>query len=150
MKTLHFDIDGTIVHEYQCKPALTNGAFEGAVREADFERIVCVSNAQSIIKFLDDMGQAPDGLRIIFDLCWGAFRDAVWFRQVTTLVPDPERRARFINMTGDWWYLDDLAKSFLDKEGLANVFAEEIRKRILAPEPRSDGKRDSALAAGML
>jgi hypothetical protein len=42
-------------------------------------------------------------------------------------------------MTGDWWYLDDLARSFLDKEELANVFAEQIGKRILAPEPTSDG-----------
>jgi hypothetical protein len=139
LKTLYLDIDGTIVHEYRCKPALANGIFERAVREVGFERIVCMSNQQIIIKFLDDMGQAPDGLRIIFDLCWGAFRDAVWFRQVTTLVPDPERRARFIDMTGDWWYLDDLARSFLDKEELANVFAEQIGKRILAPEPTSDG-----------
>ena len=96
MKILYFDINGTIVRDYQCKPALAGGAFEQAVREAGFRSLVCMSNAQSFIKLLDEMGHAaPNPLAIMFDMCWGAFRDADWFYQVTTLVPDPEHRALF-------------------------------------------------------
>jgi len=56
VKTLYFDINGTIAREYQCKPALADGAFEQAVRKAGFERLVCMSNAQSFLKLLDEMG----------------------------------------------------------------------------------------------
>jgi hypothetical protein len=74
MKTLYFGTNGTIAFEYQCKSELANGAFEPAVREAGFERLVCVSNVQNIIKLVEDLGQAPDRLAATFDRCWGAFK----------------------------------------------------------------------------
>jgi hypothetical protein len=139
MKTLYFDINGTIVHEYKCKPALVNGRFEEAILQAGFRRLVCMSNALSIVQLSEEMGQDPDYLDAIFDLCWGAFRDRAWFREVTTLVSHPECRVRFIDFAGDWWYLDDLAKEYLDREKSSNLFDEHYGKRILAPEPTSDG-----------
>src|SRR5271155_3453194 len=139
MKTLYFDINGTIAFEYQCKLELANGAFEQAVREAGFERLVCVSNVQNIIKLVEDLGQAPDRLAATFDMCWGAFRDKDWFRTVSTLVPDPERRVRSIDFAGDWWYLDDLAKEYFDREESSKLFEEHYGKRILAPATASDG-----------
>jgi hypothetical protein len=74
IKTLYFDINGTIVHEYRCKPVLSGGAFERAVRRAGFQRLVCMSNIQNTIKLLADLGKQPDSLSIMFDMCWGAFR----------------------------------------------------------------------------
>ena len=140
VKILYFDINGTIVRDYQCKPALAGGAFEQAVREAGFGRLVCMSNAQSFIKLLDEMGHAPNPLAIMFNMCWGAFRDADWFHQVTTLVPDPGHRALYIDVTTDWWYLDDLAKKYLEKEGLASLFETNLGRRILVPTASSDGE----------
>jgi hypothetical protein len=90
VKALYFDINGSIVCEYQCKPALADGPFEQAVREAGFQRLVCMSNARSFVKLLNEMGHATNPLTI---MCWGAFCDADWFRQITTLVPDPDHRA---------------------------------------------------------
>ena len=139
MKTRYFDINGTIVREYQCKSTLANGAFEQAVRDAGFGRLVCMSNVQKFGSLLAEMGHAADSLAISFDMCWGAFRDVGWFRRVTTLVPDPDHRARYIDVASDWWYLDDLAENFLEKDGKSSLFAENIGTRILAPQPNSDG-----------
>ena len=139
VKTLYFDINGSIVCEYQCKPALADGAFEQAVREAGFQRLVCMSNAQSFVKLLNEMGHATNPLTIMFDMCWGAFCDADWFRQVTTLVPDPDHRALYIDVATDWWYVDDLAKEYLEKDGFANLFEANVGRRILVPSPGSDG-----------
>jgi len=139
VKTLYFDINGTLTFEYACKPALAGGAFEGAVRRAGFERLVCVSNIQNTIKLLADLGRQPDGLAILFDMCWGAFSDPAWFRQVTTVVSEPDHRARFIDLSRDWWYLDDLARDYLETEGLSHLFAANAGSRILAPARTSDG-----------
>ena len=139
MKTLYFDINRTLTFEYTCKPALAGGAFERAVRQAGFERLVCVSNVQSTIKLLSDLGKQPDSLEIIFDMCWGAFTDLKWFRQVTITVPGPERRATYIDFSGDWWYLDDLAQNYFEREGMSERFAANIGGRILAPPSESDG-----------
>jgi hypothetical protein len=139
MKTLYFDINGTVVREYQCKPALAGGAFEQAVREAGFGSLVCMSNAQGFIKLLDEMGHVTNPLSIIFDMCWGAFRDAAWFQRVTTLVPDPDHRALYIDFATDWWYVDDLAKEYLEKEGFASLFEANVGRRILVPSPGGDG-----------
>ncbi len=138
-KTLYFDINGTIAFEYQCKPALMNGAFEQAVREAGFERLVCVSNVQNIIKMVEELGEAPDRLAVTFNMCWGAFRDKDWFHAVTTLVADPERRVGYIDYDGDWWYLDDLAQEYFEREKSSQLFEQHYGKRILAPDAASDG-----------
>jgi hypothetical protein len=46
MKTLYFDIDGTVLNIGfgQPKSTLANGQLEAAVREAGFQRIICVGN----------------------------------------------------------------------------------------------------------
>ena len=139
IKTLYFDINGTIVHDYQCKRALSGGAFECAVRRAGLQRLVCMSNIQSTIKFLAELDKQPDSLGIIFDMCWGAFRDANWFRQVTELVPEANHRGLYIDVAAHWWYVDDLAKEYLEKEGLAKVFEANVGGRILIPSSRSNG-----------
>lgn len=139
VKALYFDINGTIVRQNQCKPALVDGAFEQAVRDAGFGRLVCMSNVQKFGSLLVEMGHAADSLAISFDMCWGAFRDVGWFRRITTLVPDPEHRALYIDVDSDWWYLDDLAEDFLAKDGKWSLFAENIGTRILAPQSNSDG-----------
>ena len=149
MRILYFDINRTITFEYTCKPALAGGALEKAVREAGFERLVCVSNVENIIRLVSDLGQQPDSLEIIFRMCWGAFSDLKWFRQVTITVPGSERRASYIDFSGDWWYLDDRAREYFEREGLADAYAANIGGRILAPEAESDGSEILAWLRGM-
>ncbi len=98
-----------------------------------------MSNIQNTIKLLAEMGQTTDTLGIMFDLCGGAFCDRIWFLQVTALVPDPEHRVRFVDFAGDWWYLDDLAEEYFEKEGLSKLFLQNQGRRILAPDPEGDG-----------
>ena len=139
MKTLYFDINGTLVFQYECKSALVGGAFERTVRQTGFERLVCVSNMQNTVTYLAKTGQTTETLGIIFDLCWAAFCDRVWFLKMTALVPDPEHRVRSIDFAGDWWYLDDLAEEYLAREGMTKLFRQSQRRRVLAPDPASDG-----------
>jgi len=139
MKTLYFDVNRTIVLNYVCKPALAGGIFEDGIRGAGFHRLVCVSNVQHTIQFLEEIGQAPDSLGIMFDMCWGAFRDRDWFGQVTTIVAEPEHRARYIDFTGDWWYLDDLARDYFERERFSQLYEANNGGRILAPLAESDG-----------
>jgi len=139
MKTLYFDINGTLVFHYECKAALAGGAFERTVRQAGFERLVCMSNIQNTVRYLANTKQTTDTLGVIFDLCWGAFCDRIWFLQVTALVPDPEHRVQSIGFDGDWWYLDDLAREYLEREGMSRLFLQDQRRRVFAPDPESDG-----------
>ena len=110
------------------------------MREAGFDRLVCVSNILNIIRFLNEMGKETDGLGMVFEMCRGAFSDIAWFRQVTTLVSDPEHRARFIDVSANWWYLDDLAAEYLAREGRTGLLKVDEGRRILAPNPEGDGK----------
>ncbi|HUK54079.1 MAG TPA: hypothetical protein VL099_12385, partial [Candidatus Binatia bacterium] len=140
----------TLADEYRCKPALAGGAFERTVREVGFERLVCVSNVQNTIRLLSDLGRQPDSLEILFNMCWGAFSDLAWFRRVTMTVPGPGRRVSYIDFSEDWWYLDDLAAEYFEKEGLAERFAANAGGRILAPPAQSDGSEILAWLRGTL
>jgi len=141
MKTLYFDIDGTVLllHEDEVKECLAEGRLEDAIRRTRFEKLVCVGNFAAIAHAVKGVDPTYDGLSILFDLCQGAFADLAWFRSVTTLVKDPERRAEHIDFGADWWYVDDLASKYLlaaDKEA---VMAQEPR-RICTPQPNGDGQ----------
>jgi len=59
LKVLHFDIDGTLLTESEPKTALAGGAFERAVREAGFDRLACVGNIVTTIRFLLDRQVLP-------------------------------------------------------------------------------------------
>lgn len=55
------------------------------------------------------------------------------------LIPDPDHRARYIELATDWWYVDDLAEEYLQKDGFANLYAANLGRRVLMPKPDSDG-----------
>jgi hypothetical protein len=141
-KTLYFDLDGTIIHMGfgDVKLRLADGAFERAVRQAGFERLLCVANAVAIVHALEEIGQEVDGVEMIFRLALGAIGDLAWFRRVTTLVEDPRHRARFIDLAADWWWIDDSALHYLALEGMTDLFSAHRGGRILAPNPDGDGR----------
>lgn len=139
-RTLYFDLDGTIIHGDfgTVKPSLADGQLESAIRAAGFERLVCVANMCTIVTTLIEAGREVDGHEMILRLSQGAFRDEDWFRSSTTLIPDGSRRARYIDFSGDWWWVDDRALFFLDREGLAH-HADQEGRRLMVPQPDGDG-----------
>ena len=139
-RTLYFDLDGTVVVRSfgHVKPKLANGGFERAIRQAGFERLVCVANMCTIVTTLLEVDPDADGRGMILQLCQGAFQDETWFRRNTSLIPDGSVRARFIDFTGDWWWVDDRATRFLDSEELRRR-AHEDPDRLMIPTPDGDG-----------
>lgn len=141
MRCLYFDIDGTLLIEEKgiTKPHLADGAFEYAVRDAGFEKIVCVGNFVAALHAVADVTPEHDGIGAIFNLCGSTFTDEAWFREACSLVKDPMDRAREIDLDGDWWYVDDMAEYYLWKAGRESVFKNHVRGRILVPEAAGDG-----------
>ena len=140
-RTLYFDLDGTVVHADfgHVKAGLADGRLEAAIRASGFERLVCVANLCTIVSTLVELGREVDGHDMIFRLCQGAFRDERWFRSSTTLIPDGSRRARYIDFGGDWWWVDDRALYFLEREGLAHHADDHRGRRLMVPDPGGDG-----------
>jgi hypothetical protein len=142
VKTLFFDLDGTVIvlDEGTVKPRLAGGAFERAIRNAGFEQLVCVGNAVAIIGHLEGLKMKPDGHQMIFDLCFGAFEDKRWFASVCSWIAEPRDRGRIITGLGDWWYVDDLAREYLEEAGKHSLFELHNGGRILVPDASGDGQ----------
>jgi len=140
-KVLYFDLDGTIVrNEFGVvKPRLARGRLERGVRSAGFDRLVCVANVCTIVSALEELGREVDGPGVILELCPGAIEDETWFRAVVSLIPDGSHRARYIDFDGDWWWVDDRAPHFLEREGLAHLGHENQGRRLMVPSPDGDG-----------
>ena len=141
MKTLYFDIDGTVLLDNQqaVKPRLGQGEFETAIRSAGFNRMVCVGNFCRIAALAAELIPNYPKYDVLMNLCRGALLDADWVRRRTTFVEDAETRAAFIDLSGDWWYLDDLAAHYCQLAGMTKVYTANIGTRICAPAPRGDG-----------
>ena len=142
-KTLYFDIDGTLllVDQDKVKPLLARGRFERSVRNAGFTRLVCVGNFCSMLAVVKELGVVDfDNLGALAQICGGAFDDGPWFRSVTKLVATPERRAKHIEYSGDWWYVDDLADEYMADAGMDDILAQHRGNRVFIPEPNGDGE----------
>jgi len=141
VKTLYFDIDGTVLpgDRHEAKSRLANGALEAAIRRAGFTHLVCVGNFARIAHLVMAMDIDYDPMHVLFELCCGAFADEEWFRSVTTLVRDPELRTTQIDYSGDWWYVDDLAKDYFRGAGQGDILAAHEGTRVHIPDPRGDG-----------
>jgi hypothetical protein len=142
MKTLYFDVDGTVVlnEEHSVKPALAAGRFESAIRNADFARLVCVGNFGAIAHAVKSIDAEYDELAILFRLCLGAFQDEAWFLSHASLITDPANRADHIDFEGEWWYVDDLAEFYLQRANKHAIFKKHIGSRICMPDPNGAGQ----------
>jgi len=142
MKTLYFDVDGTVVlgDENRAKPNLAGGRLEAAVRRAGFERLVCVGKFSRVAHFLKEIRSDYDELGALFGICRGVFADEAWFRSVVSFITDSEHRFRHVDLTTDWWYVDDLAVRYIREEGREDVLMLEKGRRILIPSPTGDGQ----------
>jgi hypothetical protein len=143
LKTLYFDIDGTVrlFDQWATKKELRGGRFGAAVRAAGCERLVCVGNAVGILHFAMQEVPDTDSAGTLLELMEGAFDDEAWFRSVVVLARDPFTRGEEIDLDGDWWYADDLAEDYLVEAGRRDVFEREAGRRIHVAEPRGTGAR---------
>jgi hypothetical protein len=141
MRILYFDLDGTILSskDGEVKQELRNGALENAIRRAKIAHLVCVGNIGIVASAVEELGHNYDAIEIVFRLCNGAFKDINWFRDVTTMVSDPENRAEFINLSSDWWYMDDLAEIYLKKADLLETLMKTDHCRVYIPNPSGSG-----------
>jgi hypothetical protein len=142
MKTLFFDIDGTILADGtgKCKPALRGGALERAIRLCGFEAVICVGNICYIITCLQEMGKEIQPMELIFELCDGAFENLDWMMKEVQYMKDPTSRGDQIDFEGDFYYADDLAEYYLTLADKTELFARHSGKRILVPDPDSTGE----------
>jgi hypothetical protein len=62
-----------------------------------------------------------------------------WLRSKVTFVPDPGNRVAHIDMSKDWWYVDDLAEYYMRLAGKADLFQEHVGGRVCAADPAGDG-----------
>lgn len=115
MKILYFDIDGTFILEERSEPKskLAGGQLEVAVRRARFDRLVCVGNFSCIVHLVKGSQPEYDALGVLFGICRGVFSDERWFGTVTSFVADPAKRFEYVDLSSDWWYVDDLAADYV-------------------------------------
>jgi hypothetical protein len=141
IKTLYFDVDGTILprNASEPKPSLTGGKLESEIRNAGFTGMVCVGNFATIAHMATSVDPAYDSLGTLFQMLETAFTDEDWFRSRTSLVVDAGRRAEHIPFEGDWWYADDLAEEYLRSADRSPLLSGDEAHRICIPDPYGDG-----------
>ncbi len=140
-KILYFDVDGTILPRNTPEPksALADGRLEAAIRDAGFTGMVCVGNFASIAHMATSIDPGYDSIGTLFRMLGGAFSDEDWFRSVTGLVVDAQKRAEHISFEGDWWYTDDLALEYLGAASRSQLLSGDDAHRICIPDPYGDG-----------
>ena len=142
MRTLYFDIDGTILvlDRYEPKSCLRRGRLENAIRKAGFEQLICVGNFSGIVRTLKEVRPDYDDVGVLLGMCRDAIADEGWFRSVTRFVEDPARRAASIDVAGDWWYVDDQAEKYLRAVQRDDLLAAHRGGRVFIPDPIGDGQ----------
>jgi len=141
MRKLYFDIDGTLldIDSGEPKAALANGVFEETVRHTGMERLICIGSFVDVVRAAEESDESYDGMGVLFRICSGVFSDESWFRNNISLVQDSTNRAGEVDLTEDWWYVDDLADYYFRLANRESVFVTNAGKRILVPFPSGDG-----------
>ena len=143
-RILYFDIDGTI-NDYndRVKPRLANGVLQRALEQSGFDELVCVSGWATM--FLDAQRFHPipnrsadlvERIRLVVE---DAFPDESLFRQRCTLKFENDNRALHIETNADWYFIDDWAQEFFEKDFGAEAYSSWHGTRILQCDPFGDG-----------
>src|SRR3954447_11381055 len=139
-RILYFDIDGVLRdYEDRPKPALVGGVFEQSLQDAGFDRLVCVSGwagmaAAEVLKV--PVGERGRWLHQIVDT---VFPSIEWFLTRLVLCADPDRRAWSIDLSTDWFYLDDWADEYFVAAHGTALYEAELGRRICLANPHGDG-----------
>jgi hypothetical protein len=85
------------------------------------------------------MGKEVEPMRMIFEVCDGAFLNLEWMEQRIELMKDPTARCKYMDFQSDFFYVDDLAEYHMRMAGLSTLYEQYAGGRILRPEPSSSG-----------
>ena len=151
-RVLYWDIDGTIIDQSideAVKPALAGGVFQSWIEAAGFDHTICVSGRATMARdalfrpYEIAAGMSPEQeevcMRSVWETVYDAFPSFEAFAQLTRLRYENDDRGQAIDLTEDWYYLDDLADHFFIKAYGERVFEEELGRRILMCDPEGDG-----------
>ena len=143
-RVLYWDIDGTILNYVpeETKPLLAGGTFQQLLDRKGFDQLICVSGWTSLVLdcssvrgVLSDFEQKE----AIREYVQEAFPDCESFHAKVILAADNDDRGRNIDLRLDWWYVDDWAQEFFEKEHGRELYACFAGRRILMCDPNSDG-----------
>ena len=140
MRTLYFDIDGVLLsYEDVQRPLLSAGALEKRLKTLGFGRLVCVSGWSDIVN-ADVLGNSRRSQELaIHRMLESIFPDQTWFLSRLTLAHDTDHRCQHIDLTDDWFYMDDWADKFFPAQFGAASYRHHLGRRILLVNPHSDG-----------
>lgn len=136
-KILFFNLENTLQHlDEKPKTALLNGALEKAVKFADFDFLICVSEVMNTdfgsLKFDQQKEMMQDKLVAFFP-------DKDWFVEKVFLLRDPANRCSHFDLTSDWYYLDSDAEQHFTKAHGEEKYKKEVDIRIFQPASKTDG-----------
>lgn len=142
-RVLYFDIDGVLLTlGEEVKSSLADGALERELKRLRFSSLVCVSD------WVEASREKMPGASVRQRGSWirstcklqAVFPDEDWFLEHLHLAEDTANRGQSIDMTRDWYYLDDWAREFLGREFGDDLYRREAGRRILMPDPGGDGR----------
>jgi len=136
-RVLFFNIENTLQQlDKTPKTALQNGALEKAVKSANFDFLICVSEEMNTnfgtLKFDQQKKKMQLKLAIFF-------RNKDWFTEKVFLLKDPANRCSYLDLESDWYYLDGDAQAYFTKAYGEEKYHEAMNHRIFQPELKSDG-----------
>jgi len=140
MRILYFDIDGVFLsYEEEQRPILAGGAFQDRLKTLGFSRLVCVSGWSDIINSGLLKNPEREQKLTIHSMLKDIFPDEEWFLSRLVLAYDTDHRCKHIDLSENWFYIDDWAEKFFQEQFGEQLYKREIGRRILLVDPHSDG-----------
>ena len=140
MRTLYFDIDGVLLsYDDEQRPLLVNGELQNRLKKLSFTRLVCVSGWSDIFN-AEVLNKSERNQKFsIHSLLNDVFPDKEWFIDRLVLAYDTDHRGQHIDLSTDWFYIDDWADKFFCDEFGQTLYESEVGRRILLVDPHGDG-----------
>lgn len=137
LKVWYFAIDGTLYQaDGRPKPQLLNGALEWVVKAADFDFLACIGHQCDEATQFDRLDERKD---FLYTYLAPFFADREWLLDKLLLVYDHTNRAKYLDLSIDWYYTDAGADAHLQQEGLSSP-SEQEASRIFIADPQGDGQ----------
>jgi len=139
-RVLYFDIDGVLL-DYDDRPkvALVQGRLQQLLETAGFGRLVCVSGWCDVVRQPALRIPVSERLLAVHRIIAPLFPDGDWFLNHAEITDDTDHRCRHIDLTSDWFYVDDWADKFFSEQFGVQSYQQELGRRILCCDPRGDG-----------
>lgn len=141
MRVLYFDIDGVLLsYEDMQRPKLAGGVLQEKLKMLSFDRLVCVSGWSDLFNAGIFKQSEQEQKLAIHSLLNDLFTDEKWFIERLLLAYDTDKRCKHIDLTEDWYYMDDWADKFFSECFGEELYKKNLGNRILLVNPHGDGE----------